>query len=75
MQKITESTLFPFSILGSIIAIAYWMIGIENIAKSAYKSAEKLETEFRSSESLREKRDREIIERLSRIETIVKKGE
>lgn len=73
MQKITESTLLPMSLLGSIIAVAYWLSGIENLAKAGSRATDKLEMQFRSAETLREQRDREIIERLSRIETMLER--
>lgn len=73
MQKITESTAFPISLLVLIISVAYWLTGVENKAEAGFKNTEKLEMQFRSAETLREQRDREIIERLSRIETLLGK--
>ncbi len=73
MQKISESTLLPISLLGAIVAVAYWLTGVENRAEAGYSKSEKLEMQFRNAETLREQRDREIIERLSRIETMLDK--
>lgn len=71
MQKINESTLIPLSMICLIVAVAYWLSGVENLAKAGSSHTDKLEMQFRNAETLREQRDREIIERLSRIEAML----
>lgn len=73
MKQISESTALPISLIITIITLAYWVSGVANKADNANASFNKLEMAYTSSETVRSQRDREIIERLARIETLLEK--
>ncbi len=71
MSKISESTVLPISLIITIVTLSYWVSGVANKADNANASFNKLEMAYNSSETIRSQRDREIIERLTRIETLL----
>lgn len=73
MEKISEKTLLPISLIATFIGGLWWLFSVGSDAAQAKKDVEELKSAYRLDNKEDQEFKIEVIDRLSRIETEIKK--